>query len=320
MISIIVPVYNVELYLEECIDSIIRQSYQDIEIILVDDGSTDQSGVICDKYAAQDVRVKVFHKINGGLSSARNYGIDKATGAYLLFIDSDDFIKEDYCERFIESIGNTHSIGFVSSNLISYKNSDDLMSTKGIIRNKEMSYSDFFKSALRARTSNSVCGKLFNRDFISQTRFRNGRNNEDTLFLFDLYEHNRDNYWVIEVSYQGYYYRYRESSICHDPSNPLYLQILSNDLLMKQETHDCEIKSLIDHTYWLHAFYFCEELLREKYWQNKHNKDIFFREYYTHCKNTSCSIIWDASRSIKTIIKFMLMTRLFYIYNLIFVK
>ena len=98
LISVIVPVYNVEKYIEKCLDSIINQTYKNIEILLIDDGSTDSSGKICDDYSKQDKRIKVFHKENGGLSSARNYGVDKSKGEYLTFIDSDDIIELDYID------------------------------------------------------------------------------------------------------------------------------------------------------------------------------------------------------------------------------
>lgn len=94
MISIIVPVYNTEKYLDCCIQSILVQTYTDFELLLIDDGSTDSSGAICDKYAKQDSRVRVFHKENGGLSSARNYGLEKHLGEYVIFCDSDDFWTE----------------------------------------------------------------------------------------------------------------------------------------------------------------------------------------------------------------------------------
>ena len=93
LLSIIVPIYNVEQYVDKCIQSILNQTYQNLEIILVDDGATDRSGSIADSYAAKDKRVKVFHKENGGLSDARNYGLDHVTGDYILFVDSDDFIQ-----------------------------------------------------------------------------------------------------------------------------------------------------------------------------------------------------------------------------------
>lgn len=99
VISVIVPVYNVEPYLARCVDSILAQSYKSLEVILVDDGSRDRCGAICDEYAAKDSRIKVIHKENGGLSSARNAGIDAATGTYLSFVDSDDWIEPDAYEQ-----------------------------------------------------------------------------------------------------------------------------------------------------------------------------------------------------------------------------
>lgn len=104
MISIIVPIYNAERYLHRCIDSILAQTFQDFELILVDDGSTDNSGAICDKYANLDKRVKVFHKGNGGVSSARNFGLNYADGDYLMFFDSDDYMKPEMCEILYHNI------------------------------------------------------------------------------------------------------------------------------------------------------------------------------------------------------------------------
>lgn len=97
-ISIIVPVYNVQKYLPRCLDSILSQTFQDLEILLIDDGSTDQSGELCEDYAKKDNRIRVIHKLNGGLSDARNAGIDIANGEYIAFVDSDDWIDSDYCE------------------------------------------------------------------------------------------------------------------------------------------------------------------------------------------------------------------------------
>ena len=99
LISVIVPIYNVEKYLTKCIESIINQTYKNLEIILVDDGSPDKSPIICDEYAKKDNRIKVIHKKNGGLSDARNYGMSLATGEYISFIDSDDYIDEEMYEK-----------------------------------------------------------------------------------------------------------------------------------------------------------------------------------------------------------------------------
>ena len=102
MVSIIVPVYKVESYLPQCIESIINQTYPNLEIILIDDGSPDACGKICDEYAKQDKRIKVFHKQNGGLSDARNYGVARASGEYLSFVDSDDWIEPDMFEVLVK--------------------------------------------------------------------------------------------------------------------------------------------------------------------------------------------------------------------------
>lgn len=112
LISVIVPVYNVEKYLEGCINSLVSQTYKNLEIILVDDGSTDESGLICDKFAKNDCRIKVIHKENGGVSSARNTGIDVASGDYIGFVDSDDYIAEDMYEYLLE-LSLKHNVSIV---------------------------------------------------------------------------------------------------------------------------------------------------------------------------------------------------------------
>ena len=106
-ISVIVPVYNVQEYLTKCVDSILIQDFRDFELILIDDGSTDQSGLICENYLKMDGRVKVIHKENGGLSDARNVGLDCATGDFVTFIDSDDYIEYNYLERLYNESCNT---------------------------------------------------------------------------------------------------------------------------------------------------------------------------------------------------------------------
>lgn len=104
LVSVIIPVYNVEPYLRRCIDSVINQTYTTLEIILVDDGSLDKSGAICEDYANADSRIKVIHKLNGGLSDARNAGIDIASGTYLMFVDSDDWIRKDCVALLVAAI------------------------------------------------------------------------------------------------------------------------------------------------------------------------------------------------------------------------
>jgi len=101
-ISVIIPIYNVEQYLQKCVDSVLAQTYHNIEIILIDDGSTDHCGEICDEYAQTDDRIVVIHKANAGLSAARNSGFDAATGKYITFLDGDDWLSADACTILLE--------------------------------------------------------------------------------------------------------------------------------------------------------------------------------------------------------------------------
>lgn len=107
LVSVIVPVFNVENFIDVCVESLIKQSYSNIEIILVDDGSTDSSARLCDKWATVDTRIKVIHQANGGLSAARNTGLNHAAGEYICFVDSDDFVQEDYVKCMVDAIEDT---------------------------------------------------------------------------------------------------------------------------------------------------------------------------------------------------------------------
>ena len=129
LISVVVPIYNVENYIKKCVDSILSQTYKNLEIILVDDGSPDNCPQICDEYAQKDNRIKVIHKENGGLSDARNAGIDISKGKFITFIDSDDYIEKDYVEVLYNSIKENASDMAIGSHKAIYDN--------GTILNKE---------------------------------------------------------------------------------------------------------------------------------------------------------------------------------------
>ena len=122
-ISIIVPVYNADRYLKNCISSILNQSFYNFELILINDGSKDCSGEICDNYASKDKRVKVIHKNNEGVSIARNIGIDMSKGKYIMFCDSDDVIEKDWCRSLYNLYTNNHnSVAVCGFNIINYRN------------------------------------------------------------------------------------------------------------------------------------------------------------------------------------------------------
>lgn len=179
LISVIVPVYNVEKYIGRCIESILQQTYHNIEILLIDDGTEDNSGTICDDYARKDNRIIVYHKTNGGLSDARNYGIEKAEGEYITCIDSDDYVDEDYIEYLysLQIKYNTpmsicqHRVlvgnkGRVCDMLL---HGDELLSAKNCL--KRMLYHDVIDT--------SAWAKLYHRDLFNHVSYPKGMVFED---------------------------------------------------------------------------------------------------------------------------------------------
>ena len=133
LVSIIVPMYNAEKYMSECLDSLINQDYENLEIVLVDDGSTDKTLKICNEYAKKDKRVKVIHQKNSGVSEARNNGINKSTGEYITFVDSDDFIAKDFISYYVELINKTNADIALSRMPVKYRTGE----SKQVLNNEE---------------------------------------------------------------------------------------------------------------------------------------------------------------------------------------
>lgn len=185
-ISIIVPVYNTERYLNRCIESIINQTFRNIELILINDGSTDKSGEICDEYLKKDKRISVIHKKNGGVSSARNLGINKAHGDYVTFIDSDDFIDSDFIENAVKSIEDMKVPVLVTA-FVFYKDNKILNIFKGKkkeILNHDEAIKEFF---LQDKFSWAVCDKFYDRNIIKHYKFnKNFKIGEDMLFFWQI--------------------------------------------------------------------------------------------------------------------------------------
>ena len=161
LISIIVPVYNVEKYLSKCIESILHQTYKNFELILVDDGTPDNSGKICDEYALKDSRIKVFHKANGGVSSARNLGIDKAEGEWVTFVDADDYLLSEFLEGLYTPIKQGENVDFVHGGCVNVKNEE----FDSINQSYEYYIGDN-KTLLLQRLRGLVISKLFRLDKI----------------------------------------------------------------------------------------------------------------------------------------------------------
>lgn len=231
LISIIVPIYKVEEYLDECVQSLLKQTYQNLEIILVDDGSPDNCPQMCDNYAKKDKRVKVIHKANGGLSSARNTGLDVATGEYIGFVDSDDFIAENMYELLLKGFIQQENIGIVSSMVYRYENGklNDFMPNWNIRVNRIIPHDRFAELVVLTKTNFTCWSKLYRADLFKYVRFKVGRNNEDSYFMFDLSKVlEKESYNMLEIPYRLYYYRIRENSICTSTKTPLDIDVLIN--------------------------------------------------------------------------------------------
>lgn len=181
-VSIIVPVYNTERYLPQCVDSILSQTFTDFELLLIDDGSKDDSGKICDEYALKDCRVKVFHKDNGGVSSARNIGLDNAKGEWVTFCDSDDWLGSQYLESLVE---NSDADMIMASFDYVGKNEDwDTSISNRYYRKEEVKF--FLDRYIHTVALCGSCCKLFKREFIDKQRFKNNiSSKEDTIFVFE---------------------------------------------------------------------------------------------------------------------------------------
>lgn len=184
MIDIIIPVYNVEKYLEKCIQSVLNQSYTDYHIILVDDGSKDSSGKICDQIAKKHRRISVIHKQNGGLSSARNAGIDVSTGDYILFLDSDDTLTKNALQVLVDAM----EAGGVDAVFGGYNFVDEDGNILQTLNTPEQVLSDDRRFSLVYEQTYMVmsCGKLFQRKLFSKFRFREGKIHEDVFAYHEL--------------------------------------------------------------------------------------------------------------------------------------
>ena len=212
LISIIIPVYKVEKYLEKCIQSVINQTYENLQIILVDDGSPDNCGKICDEYAKKDHRIEVIHKSNGGLSDARNKGLEIAKGEYIGFVDSDDYIEADMYEVLYNllkqynadvSICNFYT---VSQGKISIKNADN-----GI---NEYNRIEILKEILLDRNIQSYAwNKLYKKELFDEIKYPIGKKYEDIGTTFYLLEKCNK---VVVTGKSEYYYINRQDSIVNN--------------------------------------------------------------------------------------------------------
>lgn len=248
LISVIIPVYNVEKYLHRCLDSVIAQTYQNLEIICVDDGSIDESGRICDQYAVRDARIKVIHQENRGLSAARNKGLDAAEGEYIAFVDSDDYILEDMYKKMLDKRLDYSVDLCVCQWQYEFSDGRQVVKKKNIdptIYGRKTSL-EFASFLYRGNYENGVVvaawNKLYRRELLDKIRFE-GRIHEDEAFSGRIMAKNISVYVMEE---QFYVYAQNGDSLTNKPfsANKFFFldalaerrELFKSDAFIRQET------------------------------------------------------------------------------------
>lgn len=254
LISIIVPVYNVEKYLKRCVDSILSQTYKNFECILVDDGSTDSSGKLCDEYANRDSRIKVIHKKNGGQADARNVGMDTAIGEYIGFVDSDDRIHPQMYEILINTAIKENTdmtvckYSEVEENTCEsiYINYDINKIEYETYYGKEM-LDEYFTKNFCYRCSTVVWTKLYKKKVLQKLRFPVGVYYEDSAIVLDTIERSEK---IALIDAELYFYLQRENSTMHSQYSPKWFQGVynnnNNNRFFKERGYDIQLRYAMD--------------------------------------------------------------------------
>ena len=262
LVTIIIPVYNVEKYLKSCVESLTKQTHKDIEIILVDDGSPDNSGILCDTLAETDSRIVVIHKENGGVSSARNAALDIMKGDFVTFVDGDDYVDEDFISCMYNAITKNNADiatcghyrvefdGTLKSIYTLSDNADDIICKTGI-----ESLTDMFYGETCSASSGS---KLYKKSFFDKLRFPGYVMGEDTYVVYHAFSEAKK---IAHTNKPRYYYVQHESSVTNKKANyikfydyvRLYDHILEVDKNLANKTYFNSLANrLIENNFWVY--------------------------------------------------------------------
>ncbi|MGN8922567.1 glycosyltransferase family 2 protein [Lachnospiraceae bacterium HCP28S3_F9] len=268
MVTVIIPVYNVEMYLPLCINSILKQTYQNLEIILIDDGSTDDSPGICDTYALKDNRIKVIHQQNQGAAVARNTGLENATGEYIVFVDSDDFINEKMIEKLYIALKQTDSDLSICNFKYTSENGKEIDLKETDIKNEVL----YTEEIIDKLFQNNNCGyiviwnKMYKKDLWKQIRYPVGVIYEDEAVIHHIFSKCKK---VATISDELYYYRQVSGSIMHSERNEKnldkYLALADRLMFFKNTVNKENIRKLA-YQYWYHY-------LDDYYYFSKRNRN-----------------------------------------------
>ena len=308
LISIIVPIYNVENYLNKCIDSILNQTYKNLEIILVDDGSTDLSGNIADEYAFKDNRIKVIHKENGGLSDARNTGLEIIKGDYVGFIDSDDYIDPLMYEKLYKYIQD-NGLDVVLCGTNKVDEDDRIIESSNFFQSYSVNSKEEMVDIVFGDVHNngpiSVCTKLFKKHIFKNIRFPKGKSYEDCFVVMR---------WIDQTNRMGclpnhfYNYRMRSGSITHVKMyNPKIFDIIEAEEKNIKEIKDKYPKSIESGILNLFISY---RIALETIWACKDYQEHYeeVEEIVSKVKNISFHILKNRKISLKSKIALFLIT------------
>lgn len=230
MLSVIIPVYNVRAYLDECLCSVVNQSFRNMEIILIDDGSTDGSGDLCDKWVRKDKRIRVIHKNNGGLSSARNVGLEDSKGEYVTFVDSDDLIDNEMYDSMIRIFQQKKEVDIVCCAIEQFDNNNYQRKASFLKScNQEFTAVGYLREVLKHKIDNAVWNKIYKRDIIDPVRFEEGKINEDILFNVAILNRVNKLFYIKQPFYK---YRIRQGSITKQ-ANPKMFDFINNAFKIK---------------------------------------------------------------------------------------
>lgn len=248
LVSVIIPVYNVQDYLQTCLDSVCNQTYTNMEIILVDDGSTDNSGRMCDRYATEDTRIRVIHKTNGGQSSARNLGIDIAQGQWLTFVDSDDLVAPDLIERLIQVVDDAD---MAMCDRQKFTDMPNVAAQPGVV--EQYDNLSFLNKIYDAPRFIAIWGKLYKRSLFQEFRFSEGIIYEDEDALPQLIYASKK---IVYLQEEKYFYRVRPGSTMNSSFSKKQLDIIEVcqrriELFTQWQIEDLRTKAVKDYYYHL---------------------------------------------------------------------
>lgn len=272
LISVIIPIYNAELYLKTCIDAVLGQSYTNFEVLLINDGSTDNSADICDEYLKRDNRIKVVHKQNEGSASARNVGLELAQGEYIVFIDADDYIESEYLQILVNKASEENA-DIVQCDYLSVKNIADIQ----CIEKKNVAYAtevfsniDFLECFCDKRTYLPIAvlwNKIYRRELFDSLRFPVGRGIDDEYLICQIIYRANKILWIHEVLY--YYILSENSQMRSKPSLKRIdgIDAIESQMCFFEEIGQPKLYNMIQYRYYatvIANYYFVERFFPEE--------------------------------------------------------